>query len=115
MVDNQQIEEYKKEMETYPLKKKKLLIVALVLFAMALVSLISFIILFNVAKETLGWLIMALFIFTILFVVAAIAILILRYEVYLVKTANRMRIISKTESINREKENPHSKDNKIGF
>ena len=112
---NKEIEQYKKEMETYPIKKKRLLILALIFFGVALILLISTIILALVNNEALGWLIVLFIILIILFVVAGIAILIFRYDVYLLKTANRMRIINKEESIQKEKENPHSKDNKIGF
>ena len=115
-VSKEQIEQYKKEMETYPIKKKKLFILAMIFFGVATLFIIALIIVLIVGKDPLGGVLFILsMVFAILFIIAGIAVLIFRYEIFLLKEANRKRIINRVESIEREQEHPHSKDDKIGF
>ena len=116
-ISEEEIIQYKKDLETYPAKKKKMLIMALIAFGVAFIFLVIFIV-FTIIENSQGgasvmWFIS--FILWPLFTAIGVALLIFRYEIYTLKAANRQRLINKAESIKREEEHPHSKDDKIGF
>lgn len=118
-ISKEQIEQYKQEIDSYPAKQKKILIAAIILFVVAFILLVTTIILWVTTPNDESGLksvfLVLSFILWPMCVIGGIILLILRYEIYSVKKSNRMRLINKAESIEREKEHPHSKDDKIGF
>ena len=116
-VSKEQIEQYKKEIASYPSKKKKLLILAIIFSSIGALFLIALIVLLITIKEDnqAGLAFILLLLGTILFSATGIALFIFRYEIYLIKTANRQRIIARKESEENETKHPHDENHKIGF